>query len=560
MPGKMDRARRALTRRTRFRDQTRWPLTPWPLSRNREASTLVPLNGHPTLDGAQLLALLNNLPRLVRMQGPTIRAHFGGRARTVRFARGTLPIREMRPLLPYNQRAQELAFLLEATGSARAELVVSYLDGDGVELARAFRASGDGTPIPVPRHALHLRIGLRISGRGSVTVHRLSFGQRAGGFASFPGHSDVMVLSNGYPANDDLYRNAFLHSRVKGYQRLGRAVDVVVYRRGNPDQVRGFDGIDVVTMSDETLPMALDAHRHVLVHFMNRPMWEAIAPRLDSLRATIWIHGYEIQPWHRRAFNETTEAGREAAENASSERESLWSHVLRTQHPNLRFVFVSQTLRQQVEEDYGITLPIDRYRVIHNPIDVEHFAFLSKDPEQRFRILSIRPFASRVYANDLSVEAILALQSEPEFPHLRFRIVGDGPLFEQTVAPVRGLPNVELQQRFITSQQIAEMHREFGIFLVPSRMDSQGVSRDEAMASGLVPVTTAIAAIPEFVDEQCGVLAAPESSAELAAGILRLVRDPQLFTRMSAAAAARVRADRAAQAILLAELDVIDHH
>ncbi len=560
MPGKMDRARRALTRRTRFRDQTRWPLTPWPLSRNREASTLVPLNGHPTLDGAQLLALLNNLPRLVRMQGPTIRAHFGGRARTVRFARGTLPIRELRPLLPYNQRAQELAFLLEATGSARAELVVSYLDGDGVELARAFRASGDGTPIPVPRDALHLRIGLRISGRGSVTVHRLSFGQRAGGFASFPGHSDVMVLSNGYPANDDLYRNAFLHSRVKGYQRLGRAVDVVVYRRGNPDQVRGFDGIDVVTMSDETLPMALDAHRHVLVHFMNRPMWEAIAPRLDSLRATIWIHGYEIQPWHRRAFNETTEAGREAAENASSERESLWSHVLRTQHPNLRFVFVSQTLRQQVEEDYGITLPIDRYRVIHNPIDVEHFAFLAKDPEQRFRILSIRPFASRVYANDLSVEAILALQSEPEFPHLRFRIVGDGPLFEQTVAPVRGLPNVELQQRFITSQQIAEMHREFGIFLVPSRMDSQGVSRDEAMASGLVPVTTAIAAIPEFVDEQCGVLAAPESSAELAAGILRLVRDPQLFTRMSAAAAARVRADRAAQAILLAELDVIDHH
>ena len=558
MPGKMDRAKRSLTRRRRFRDQTRWPLTPWPLARNDEAGWLVPLNGHPTLDGVQLLGLLQGLPGLLSLRGSTIHSLVGGRFRPTRFARGSMPIRDLRPLLPYNPRAQDLAFLLESTGSAKAELVVSYLDRDGLELARAFRASGDGSPIPVPKDALHLRIGVRITGRGQVTVRRLSFGQRAGGFTSFPGHSDVMVLSNGYPADDDLYRNGFLHSRVKGYQRMGRAVDVVVYRRGNPDTQRNFDGIDVVTMSDESLPMALAAHRHVLVHFMNRAMWEALAPRLDTVRATIWIHGYEIQPWHRRAFNETTEAGREAAETASSERESLWSHVLRTQHPNLSFVFVSQTLRQQVEEDYGITLPAERYRVIHNPIDVEHFAFHAKDPVQRLRVLSIRPFASRVYANDLTVDAILALQTEPEFPQLQFRIVGDGPLFEETVEPLRALPNVELQQRFINAQQIAQMHGEFGIFLVPSRMDSQGVSRDEAMASGLVPVTTAIAAIPEFVDEQCGVLAAPESSAELAAGILRLVRDPELFTRLSAAAAARVRADRSAQAILRAELDVID--
>jgi glycosyltransferase involved in cell wall biosynthesis len=36
---------------------------------------------------------------------------------------------------------------------------------------------------------------------------------------------------------------------------------------------------------------------------------------------------------------------------------------------------------------------------------------------------------------------------------------------------------------------------------VPSRTDTQGVSRDEAMSSGLVPVTNAVAAIPEFVDD-----------------------------------------------------------
>ena len=51
------------------------------------------------------------------------------------------------------------------------------------------------------------------------------------------------------------------------------------------------------------------------------------------------------------------------------------------------------------------------------------------------------------------------------------------------------------------------MHKKNGIFMVPTRLDSQGVSRDEAMSSGLVPITNNVAAIPEFVDDTCGMLA-----------------------------------------------------
>lgn len=35
-------------------------------------------------------------------------------------------------------------------------------------------------------------------------------------------------------------------------------------------------------------------------------------------------------------------------------------------------------------------------------------------------------------------------------------------------------------------------------FWFPTRMDTQGVSRDEAMCSGLVPITNKVAAVPEF--------------------------------------------------------------
>ena len=90
-------------------------------------------------------------------------------------------------------------------------------------------------------------------------------------------------------------------------------------------------------------------------------------------------------------------------------------------------------------------------------------------------------------------------------------------------------------------QEIADMHKEYGIFLCPSRIDTQGVSRDEAMSSGLVPVTNGVTAIPEFVDTSCGILAEEEDAHGLAEGIIKLYEDPSLFQKMSKAAAKRVR-------------------
>ena len=72
-------------------------------------------------------------------------------------------------------------------------------------------------------------------------------------------------------------------------------------------------------------------------------------------------------------------------------------------------------------------------------------------------------------------------------------------------------------------------------------MDSQGVSRDEAMSSGLVPITTNVAAIPEFVDNHCGFVVAPESPEAIAEAVARLYYDPELFSKLSVAAAERVR-------------------
>lgn len=105
--------------------------------------------------------------------------------------------------------------------------------------------------------------------------------------------------------------------------------------------------------------------------------------------------------------------------------------------------------------------------------------------------------------------------------------------------------------------EIAQLHKEYGVFLSPTRMDTQGVSRDEAMASGLVPITNAVAAIPEFVDASCGILAPAEDATALADGVCKLYESPDLFEQLSKAAAQRVMQQTAAMRTVAQEIDLV---
>ena len=101
--------------------------------------------------------------------------------------------------------------------------------------------------------------------------------------------------------------------------------------------------------------------------------------------------------------------------------------------------------------------------------------------------------------------------------------------------------NVHLHKTFLTQSEIAAVHKKAGVYIAATRHDAQGVSRDEAMSSGLVPIAHSCSAIPEFVDNKCGILVPAESYIEIADAIEKLYKNPDLFTKLSAAAAKRVR-------------------
>ena len=137
------------------------------------------------------------------------------------------------------------------------------------------------------------------------------------------------------------------------------------------------------------------------------------------------------------------------------------------------------------------------------------------------------------------------------------KIIGDGILFDKITNSLKRYKNVTCEKHFLHQNEIAKLHKEYGLFLVPTRWDSQGVSRDEAMASGLVPITNATAAIPEFVDKSCGILAPRENYTTMAEGIDELYHNPELFMQMSANAAARVRSQTSKEYTIDKELALI---
>ncbi len=416
-----------------------------------------------------------------------------------------------------------------------------YLDGfdqSGNVVSRVQLHPGSTAHLEIESAITHYRLAIAIRGRFVAYWRGLFLGANLPRPLCMPGHNRVLVVTNAYPRAGDFYRNAFVHRRVNAYQNAGVGVDVVCVNSRVPPTSYVFDGVNVEVCDAAKLEATLrfSHHRALAVHFMDREIWQAIRGNLDERPVVIWLHGSEIQAWFRRPFNYTTDEQRSAAALEWQRVKAFWAGVFKDAPASLRFVFVSHGFSKEVREDIGCLPEPNRWTVLPNPVDSEVFSYVPKNPEQRFNILSIRPHASRIYANDLVARVVEKLAESVEFESLNFTFVGDGPLWDEDFRDLAKYPNVKLVRKFVPQVEIARLHRQHGIFLVPTRGDTQGVSRDEAMASGLVPVTNDVGSVGEFVDASNSILCGSEDIEAMASGLLGLIRSPSSFIELSKAA------------------------
>ncbi len=373
------------------------------------------------------------------------------------------------------------------------------------------------------------------------------------------GPLDYVVVCPAYPGTG---RNGgeFIRTRVQAYAAAGlRGAVIEVSTIAQQPSVEEQPSGTVIRVPEASIDDVVDllaaTDYPVLAHSPSPAAQELLRLRILGNRLVIWFHGYEVRD-HRRLFGNYS--GRDAPGYAllfrpPQPRMEVAAATFRD--PSITKVFVSEFQLHASEVDVGVAT--ENAVVIPNHIDVDLFRGRVREPEEARSILLMRSFRARNYGNDIGLRALEHVSRRCGFSELRVTVKGFGPLFRTETAALRPLQNVEVIERYSTPVEMAVAHADHGVFLCPSRYDTQGVMLGEAMASGMVCISNRVAAIPEFADDSCSLLVKPDDPRAFAEAIWALVQQPEVMPVLSRNATARARLQCGYGATIARELQLI---
>lgn len=136
-------------------------------------------------------------------------------------------------------------------------------------------------------------------------------------------------------------------------------------------------------------------------------------------------------------------------------------------------------------------------------------------------------------------------------PLARFVVVGDGTLRPALEQQARKLG---IADRVIFTgwrHDLPRIYADLDVLVVSSDNEGTPVAAIEAMAAGCPVVATRVGGLPDLItDDETGLLVPPRDAAQLATAVLRLLQNPEVATRLGAAAQQIVRERFAVQRLL----------
>ncbi len=177
--------------------------------------------------------------------------------------------------------------------------------------------------------------------------------------------------------------------------------------------------------------------------------------------------------------------------------------------------------------------------VVPNIVDLSQFSFRVRNP-LRPHLVCTRGFHT-YYSIDVVVRAFAEVQRA--FPDARLDLVGGGPSESEIRELVKELKLSGINFCGVAAhQEIGRFYDHADIFINASRLDNMPVSILEAFASGTPVVSTAPEGMRYLVDhERTGLLSDVGEPQALAQNVVRLLRDPDLASRLASNAHADSR-------------------
>lgn len=350
---------------------------------------------------------------------------------------------------------------------------------------------------------------------------------------------EILLISPGYPSISNKYNYAFVHTRVLEYLKEGWDVDIRVVNNNYIDKTSfySFEGVDVIQtgFNDVRLLLQTKKYKKVFIHFFSNQYVQILdACNIKDTDVFIFIHGSDV------LYRDTNILTNKYFEPINKENKmqceyfELKDKILNRYNnmSNVKFIFPSNWAKERAEKQNKIKF--NNYAVIPTFIDEKMFDYIPKTEEMRKKITIIRKYDNfSTYGIDLAVKAIKELSNKDFFNELEFNIYGDGEYHDILLKPLRDYNNVNIHKRFLSHDEISEVHKENGIGLFATRYETLGVSAAEAAMSGLVVVSNNVAAVPEMFDSKYNVLAPSEDYKELANIIERLYKNPKEYMELS---------------------------
>ncbi|MEX0767055.1 MAG: glycosyltransferase family 4 protein [Microthrixaceae bacterium] len=205
-----------------------------------------------------------------------------------------------------------------------------------------------------------------------------------------------------------------------------------------------------------------------------------------------------------------------------------------------RVITVSRSSYDDICRDHMVSP--ERLFVVPVGVDPELFIPLPGIERQPDQIISTASSDVAMKGQRYLLEALAKLRTER--PNLKLIMVGrlkEGSAAQRTIEQL-GLEDAVEFVSGITDERLVELYNESACAIVPSLYEGFSLPAIEAMSTGCPLVATTGGAIPEVAgpDGETCFMTIPADSDSLAAGILRVLDDPQAAKRIGAAGRDRV--------------------
>ncbi len=171
----------------------------------------------------------------------------------------------------------------------------------------------------------------------------------------------------------------------------------------------------------------------------------------------------------------------------------------------------------------------DRISVVYNGMDVEAFRNTGDKRDDRM-ILFVGNTEDHKKGIIYLLEALAGLPAD-----VRLTIVDEGPPLKKNATELIRKTGVESRVVFtgkVDQKLLVEFYSRAAVLVMSSLYEGFGLPAAEAMACGTPVVVTRAGALPEVVDDSCGIIVEPGNAEALRDAILQLLDDPKKRTMM----------------------------